>query len=102
MKNRTSSNNNQVEMEPTSPSVDDTIITPSRDQGVARIELMPEQAGISESERFYEVNGRTSVCLITLCTGLKNPEGGGRDLIDINEEPWKTESKSSIKPKPRI
>lgn len=87
-------------MEPPSPStVDDTIISPSRRQAAtpSSLEQTPEPPGVSETERYYETNGRTQVGLITLCIGQKTPDG--KDLIDVDEEPWKTEAKSSIKPK---
>lgn len=86
-----------------SPAVDENLISPSRDEGIVprnlenSIELTPEATGITESERVYEANGRSRVSLVTLCLGLKKPDG--QELIDINQEPWKSEAKSQIKPK---
>ena len=73
-------------------------LTPSLVGDVEVLRSVPNAQRIATaSELWYDAKGRLCVHLITLCIGLKNPDGTA--LINIDSNPWKLEMKTTIKPK---
>ena len=53
-------------------------------------------ASKSLSQKIYEALGNSKKVLVTLCIGLRKPDGS--PLIDIDQTPWSQQLKGSVKP----